>query len=606
MKSVLVILVLFACTLSVLGDIYMHYPRGSNGRLNEDGNNRNNGNRLMDTQNNAEGGYCINAEKGTSKEYYYEKSLLGIEWTAQHGCGSGVNRCNIVIQYMCTDTTDPTVALRDGDGSTTDTIEDDPVNYNKLGADGRYVYGMHESYAYYQSCKNRFRNKGLFLADQNLNGQDARYTRQNNNGNQNGFECPEERDYYPYWAPAPWRDVAILTDDTSMCSYYQSESQNVKGGGVCQIPGQATPSFLDYQNCLKVDGASWVLKPNGGGKPDCLDAPQSRENHLGNTGTVKASQYNWTIPAASDQPCKDPTKCSCALRIRYNISTADIVGFGDNFTDYRFNRNPQTGAAGLLSNNPKLSVEAVNLTLALNTAQHGRTFQDRSHSFMILPRPSGVPQTSRIYNLNVRGKRGNIVQVYPSVEYDFVPNHLELRKGDYIHFQWHGCDHNPAGNAGEGKDKTDRSNIVEIPQARRSTFSYSAFMSSRDGPLFDTPSDRNTFAGLNQIGCDDNENNQQADTNCKKLNAAPFYFDGGLYKQNSTGSKFFMSSRNNNFSNRDQKAVIIVTNFLPTWGVALVIVGSVLFAGSAVLAGAVLFANMNPSSQIANVMANLH
>ena len=58
----------------------------------------------------------------------------------------------------------------------------------------------------------------------------------------------------------------------------------------------------------------------------------------------------------------------------------------------------------------------------------------RSHTFAVRQRPSDL-QNVKIHNLNVRGKRGNIVQVYPGVEYDFVPNTMRVKNGDYIHFQ---------------------------------------------------------------------------------------------------------------------------------------------------------------------------
>ena len=45
-------------------DVYMQYPPGGNNRLDEGGGNRNNNNRLMDTQNNAKGGYGYGGDAG--------------------------------------------------------------------------------------------------------------------------------------------------------------------------------------------------------------------------------------------------------------------------------------------------------------------------------------------------------------------------------------------------------------------------------------------------------------------------------------------------------------------------------------------------------------
>jgi len=121
MKYLLAITILLIGYIAVNGDVYMHALRGSNDRGCETNVNRNNGNRLFDSQNNAKGGYaCPRAKVGddvidsnmntdtgqVSQNHRYsvvEGSLQVIQWTNQHQCGGGRTDCQVIIQYMMDD-----------------------------------------------------------------------------------------------------------------------------------------------------------------------------------------------------------------------------------------------------------------------------------------------------------------------------------------------------------------------------------------------------------------------------------------------------------------------------------------------------------------------
>ncbi|XP_070559546.1 protein DD3-3-like [Ptychodera flava] len=584
------IAVFVALLVTVHADIYLHNPRGSNNRLDENSRNRQNANRMFDSQNNNRGGYNVGGL------YYYEGSVLQIEWTNQHSCADPNSHCELILQYMCHDD------LRDG--AVRGTIPQNAEDCANNDCNRDIEYGMQESYDSYTNCRLRERNQGLFTADQNLKGNSAKYTRQNANGNRYGYECPEERDYYPYWQPTEWKDIAIMTNNARRCPFYEEESENVKSRWACQVPQGYIDENInsnqpiiptnkeDCENIVYPAGdengerAEWKEFPSHGlPAPICHETEWTRDNHLGNGQGGFPNTFNWTIPENINHE-------HCALRLRYNISTGEFDGWNpavnstlnkqgnqESKLDVHSrvglpNREDAENRGYVFEQNPNVKIfnefddddDDFALQLAVNTNQYGRTFQDRSHSFAIRARPAEL-QGRPIHNLNVRGKRGNIVQVYPSVEYDFVPNNLIASNGDYVHIQWTGSNTNNNNNDGQGLAGTDRSNMVLLGeqifpegQGNDPYKPYSKY--GHYGLNYPMHLDNVTIAGFTR---DDLVNLATVNPNqfrgeLSELDDAGTYFDLGPRRVTQSGYYHYMCTRNNNFSNRSQKGKLAVVD----------------------------------------------
>jgi len=142
---------------------------------------------------------------------------------------------------------------------------------------------------------------------------------------------------------------------------------------------------------------------------------------------------------------------------------------------------------------------------------------------------------------------------------------------DMVHIQWTGNDN--TNNNGEGTDNEDRHNIVQVAMA-----GMDAPMAESQADMFDVewewnPDTAGEFSGSRdkaelvkqaalskQTNCltEAQINGDQQRQNCQKLNNADATVDLGLLKFKS-GEYKYMSSRNMNFSNRAQKAMLQVS-----------------------------------------------
>ena len=154
----------------------------------------------------------------------------------------------------------------------------------------------------------------------------------------------------------------------------------------------------------------------------------------------------------------------------------------------------------------------------------------------------------------------------------FHPVDLEVGSQDLVHVQWTGNDNtnNNGNNNGEGTNDEDRHNIVQLdntgldvpaPIDQANMFDVMWEWNPEATGTFAGPRNKQAlakqFALSKQTGCNANPNNDQQRTNCEKLNSAAATVNLGLLRFQQ-GSYNYMSSRNNNFSNRAQKAHLTV------------------------------------------------
>ncbi|KAL9983511.1 hypothetical protein ACROYT_G005695 [Oculina patagonica] len=525
-----------------MSDMYMHFPPGSNNRLNGNQDNVRNANRLFDSQNNGKAGYNVGDSLDSNPgdniqefrqlpmEFYMSrcdakaKSEVEIMWTNQHGTGPKTDdrvETQVILQYMCQAYPEGKMATNVVDrefeyhtirnGQTLNT-----QGFGNGGKENTYIRrdrGLHEPANYYQAYFRRERNKGLFTADQQLKGDLPIYTRQNAAGTRRGLEVPEERDYYPYWGPSPWKDIAIMVSNKKtedlMKNYVNSPEYGYKymcimpskltGNANCppennnDIADKCVAKYITAESC-KAAGGTWTkfitnylektagilssCEAQGGLKvtkglpyepnklsqgsdemeqyvllhkpPDVIYAPSTVVNHNGMNMEGKFSSYKWKVPCFPTN-----TTQRCVLRLRYNITTNDVPREFDASNNKDVTNDPTTKAVD----------DKTDLQLALNTAQLGRTFQDRSHVIILKPRSDLPPkyQHSNIYYIGGMGKRGNIVQAYPAMEYRFTPERISVTTNDVVCFVWSGSNNNQ-NNDGEGRARSDRTNVCWVTE----------------------------------------------------------------------------------------------------------------------------------------------
>ena len=471
--------------------IYMHNPPGSNNRLNEQSAQNANSARLFTSNNNRRGGYNVPDSGATKAESsreqfmltYFAGSTLLVEWAQLHGCdenGDG-QRCRVTIEVsskfgkahhatfkgMCGEhlqngiTSDTSVYGGDELDSTEDYRRQ--MNTDLMASK---ECGRHETWLDYHAC--RFGKK------------QTKKRKFDENDKRHGYECNHERldkdhpasPFFPIVELAAdcstaqtkrdWRHVCQTrqSNDKATFALHHADETSCAGDWLvvysalhasdakqtdCTGPNQVFGYELTEDDIRM--GRALVKKClQRAPTPRLCSRPfNTKRGALSNFDDGEYPRFEWRIPQVTRE-----TKC--VLRLRYFVES--VVTRNRDDEKVRF-------------------YAALDQPLSEQLPRRLDVYQDRSHVFILAPRPAEIGVNRRLINVNVRGKRGNIVQTYPAVEYDFVPNQLALHVGDAIHLQWSGSNthHNDqpggdgqTGDAGQGQSGTDRSNFLQLAQ----------------------------------------------------------------------------------------------------------------------------------------------
>ena len=108
----------------------------------------------------------------------------------------------------------------------------------------------------------------------------------------------------------------VMTNNLALCQWYKDNSQNVAARGYCK--GGATNN-LEANNqaaCTAAAGTWHVVPPFGIAAPECVTAPVTRDNHLGNTATGNEVRDGQPPPIA-----RRPTAFSSSMPAAFSSST---------------------------------------------------------------------------------------------------------------------------------------------------------------------------------------------------------------------------------------------------------------------------------------------